>query len=62
MKEFEVYRERGHLDLVAVINARSYEEAVKKARKMGYGKEFRLEEVEQYGDFENYGPFAKREN
>ncbi len=46
MKEFEVYRECGYLDLVAVIRARSYEEAVEKARKMGYGKEFRIEEVD----------------
>ena len=61
MREFEVYREFGALDLVAVIHARSYDEAVKKARKLGYGKEFRIEEVEEYGDFENYGPFAKKE-
>ena len=46
MKEYEVYRESGYLDLVAVIRARSYEEAEKKARKMGYGKEFRIEEVD----------------
>lgn len=46
MKEFEVYRECGYIDLVAVIHALSYEEAVKKARKMGYGKGFRIEEVE----------------
>lgn len=46
MKEFEVYRECGYLDLVAVIRARSYEEAVEKAHKMGYGKEFRIEEVD----------------
>ena len=47
MKEFEVYRERGYLDLVTVVYARSYEEAVKQARKLGYGKEFRIKEVEQ---------------
>ena len=46
MKEFEVYRESGYLDLVAVIRARTYEEAVEKARKLGYGKEFRVEEVD----------------
>ena len=45
MKEFEIYRECGYLDLVAVIHARTYEEAVRKARKMGYGKDFRIVEV-----------------
>lgn len=49
MKEFEVYRETGYLDLVAVIKAWCYEEAVKEARKMGYGKGFRIEEVEEDG-------------
>lgn len=49
MKEFEVYRECGYLDLVAVIQANTYEEAVKKARKMGCGKGFRIEEVEDDG-------------
>lgn len=47
MKEFEVYRESGYLDLVAVIRAKTYEEAVEKARRLGYGKEFRIEEVEE---------------
>jgi hypothetical protein len=47
MKEYEVYRASGYLDLVAVIRAYSYEEAVKKARKMGYGKGFRIVEVEE---------------
>jgi hypothetical protein len=42
MKEFEVYRESGYLDLVAVIRARTYEEAVWKAQKLGYGKDFRI--------------------
>ena len=46
MKEFEVYRESGYLDLVAVIYARTYEEAKQEARKMGYGKEFRIVEVD----------------
>lgn len=46
MKEFEVYRESGYLDLVAVIHAITYEEAVEEARRLGYGKEFRVEEVE----------------
>ena len=46
MKEYEVYRECGYLDLVCVIHARTYEEAVDEARKMGYGKEFRIEEVD----------------
>lgn len=47
MKEFEVYRECGYLDLVAVIHANTYEEAEHKARKLGYGKGFRIEEVEE---------------
>lgn len=47
MREFEVYRESGYLDLVAVILARTYEEAEMKARRMGYGKDFRIVEVEE---------------
>ena len=62
MKEYEIYRTSGYMDIVDVIHARSYEEAVKKARKMGYGKGFRIEQVEEFGDFENYGPFAKKED
>ena len=46
MKEYEVYRECGYLDLVAVIKARTYKEAVQEARKLGYGKEFRVVEVD----------------
>lgn len=46
MNEYEVYRECGYLDLVAVIRADSYEEAREKAHKMGYGKGFRIEEVD----------------
>ena len=46
MREFEVYRECGYLDLVAVIRADSYEEAERISRKMGYGDEFRIEEVD----------------
>lgn len=47
MKEYEVYREDGYLDLVAVILARTYDEAVRKARSLGYGEGFRIEEVEE---------------
>ena len=47
MKEYEVYREDGYLDLVAVIRARTYDEAVRKARSLGYGEGFRIEEVEE---------------
>ena len=46
MNEYEVYRESGYLDLVAVIKANTYEEARQEARMMGYGKGFRIEEVE----------------
>ena len=49
MKEYEVYRETGYLDLVAVIKARTYKEAREEAKKMGYGKGFRIEEVEDDG-------------
>lgn len=49
MKEYEVYRECGYMDLVAVIKANTYEEARAEARKMGYGKGFRIEEVEDNG-------------
>lgn len=45
MKEFEVYRVGGYLDLVTVIHARTYDEAVQKARRLGYGKGFRIVEV-----------------
>lgn len=47
MREFEVYRDFGYEDLVCVIRANSYEEAVKKARRMGYGAGFRIVEVEE---------------
>ena len=46
MNEYEVYRECGYLDLVAVIRADTYEEAVLKAKRMGYGNGFRVEEVD----------------
>lgn len=46
MKEFEVYRGDDY-DLVAVIRARTYEEAQWKARKLGYGEGFRIVEVER---------------
>ena len=46
MKWFEVYRECGYLDLVAIIRAMTYDDARKKALSLGYGKEFRIEEVD----------------
>ena len=46
MKTYGVYREFGYLELVAFIKATSHEEAVRKARSLGYGKEFRIEEEE----------------
>ena len=48
MKEFEVYR-GNDTDLVDVIHARSYEQAVWIARKKGYGKGFRIVEVKDNG-------------
>ena len=47
MKEFEIYRGDDWTDLVAVIRARTYEEAERKARKLGYGEGFRIVEVER---------------
>lgn len=47
MKLYGVYREIGFLDLVALVKADSYEEAVSKARSMGYGKEYRIEEEDE---------------
>ena len=44
MKLYGIYREFGYMELVALIKANSYEQAVSKARSMGYGKEFRIEE------------------
>ena len=60
MKEYEIYRGNDY-DLVTVIKARTYDQAVWLARKLGYGPEFRVVEVEEYGDYENYGHFAKKE-
>ena len=47
MKLFGIYREIGYLDLVALVKADSYEEAVRKAHSMGYGKEYRIEEEDE---------------
>lgn len=44
MKLFGIYREVGTLDLVALVKADNYDEAVRKARSIGYGKEYRIEE------------------
>ncbi len=44
MKLYGIYRENGFLDLVALVKADSYEMAVSKARAMGYGKGYRIEE------------------
>ena len=46
MKEFEIYRELGQLELVAVIRANDYDEAREKAKRLGFGKEYRIEEVD----------------
>ena len=44
MQMYDVYLENGTLELIAVIKANSLEEAKEKARAMGYGKEYRIEE------------------
>ena len=46
MKEYGIYTELGQLELVSIVDANSYEEARDKARKLGYGKEYRVEELE----------------
>ena len=45
MKEYGIYIEIDYLDLVAIVKANNYEEAVTKARKLGYGKNYRVEEL-----------------
>lgn len=47
MNMYDVYREADTLELVAVIKANNLEEAKEKARKMGYGKSYRVEEGEE---------------
>lgn len=44
MNSYDVYREVGTLELVAIIKANTLEEAKEKAKAMGYGKEYRIEE------------------
>lgn len=46
---YGIYRECGYLELVALVKADSREEAVCKARSMGYGKEYRIEEEDDNG-------------
>ena len=45
MTLYGVYTELGQLELVAIIEADSYEEAREKAKALGYGKEYRVEEL-----------------
>ena len=44
MKTYEIYSENDVLELVAIVKANSLEEAKEKARKLGYGKSYRVEE------------------
>jgi hypothetical protein len=44
---YGIYREVGYLDLVALVKADSYDQAVQKARAMGYGNEYRIEEEDE---------------
>ena len=46
---YGIYREIGFLELVALVKADSYNEAISKARAMGYGKEYRIEEEDDNG-------------
>lgn len=45
--KFYVYRETDTLELVEIIEANNYEEAREKARKKGYGKNYRIEDWEE---------------
>ena len=45
MKEYGIYIEIDCLDLVSIVKANSHEEAVQKARRLGYGKNYRVEEL-----------------
>ena len=42
---YEIFRETDILELVAVVRANSLEEAKEKAKTMGYGKAYRVEEA-----------------
>lgn len=44
MIKYEILRETDTLELVAMVKAENLEEAKEKARKMGYGKGYRVEE------------------
>ena len=45
MQMYEVLRETDTLELVAVIKANNLDEAKEKAKKQGYGKGYRIEEM-----------------
>lgn len=49
MALYGIYSEIGFLALVALVKADSYDQAVSKARSMGYGKEYRIEEEDDNG-------------
>ena len=45
MKSYDIYRECDTLELVAIVTANNLEEAKEKARALGYGKSYRVEET-----------------
>lgn len=47
MQIYDIYRKNGALEPVAVIYAADLDEAKEKARILGYGKEYRVEETEE---------------
>lgn len=47
MQIYDVYRESGTSEPVAVIYAADLDEAKEKARILGYSKEYRIEEAEE---------------
>lgn len=48
MKEWGIYSETGVLELVAFVRANTYEEAVEKTKTAGYGKAYRIQELDDY--------------
>lgn len=48
MKEWGIYSETGVLELVAFVRAGTYEEAIEKAKAAGYGKDYRIQELDDY--------------
>lgn len=48
MKEWGIYSETDVLALIAFVRADTYGEAVEKAKTAGYGKTYRIQELDDY--------------